>query len=168
MGVHLPDAIYASGETSEPERVFNTYGVRNLLDLDDTPKQASPGSIPSHVRMITMAPERPGALNTIRQLSQARIIMSIGHTAADYQQARAGIDAGATMITHLYNQMNGHHHREPGPLGVLGGVTDVNPRNDTRILKQAGDREDTHTKIRISVLSPMGITFIPLVSGWRI
>ena len=42
MGVHLLDAIHASGETSEPERVLNTYGVGNLLDLDDTPKQASP------------------------------------------------------------------------------------------------------------------------------
>ena len=135
MGVHLPDAIHKSGATSEPERVFETYGVGNLLKSDQLSKQASPGSIPSHVRMITMAPERPGALDTIRQLSQAGIIMSIGHTAADYQQARTAIDAGATMITHLYNQMNGHHHREPGPLGVLGGV-------------KAGDGEDTHTKNR--------------------
>jgi N-acetylglucosamine-6-phosphate deacetylase len=72
-----------------------------------------------------MAPERPGALDTIRQLGGQGILISIGHMAADYRQARAGIDAGAIMITHLYNQMNGHHHREPGPLGVLGGSTDV-------------------------------------------
>lgn len=80
MGVNLPDAIHASGEISELERVFNTYGVGNLLDLDNTSKQACPRSTPSHVRMITIAPERPGALNTIRQLSQVGIIMSIGHT----------------------------------------------------------------------------------------
>lgn len=48
--------------------------------------------------------------------------MSIGHMAADYNQAQAGICAGAKMITHLFNQMNGHHHREPGPLGVLGDI----------------------------------------------
>jgi N-acetylglucosamine-6-phosphate deacetylase len=139
MGVHLPDAIHASGTTSEPKRVLDTFGASNLLNPDDGSRLGSPKSIPSHVRMITIAPERPGALDTIKQLSQAGIIMSIGHTAANYQQARAGIDAGATMITHLYNQMNGHHHREPGPLGILGGATDVNSQNETRILEQAID-----------------------------
>jgi N-acetylglucosamine-6-phosphate deacetylase len=94
--------------------------------------------------MITIAPERPGALETIKQLSQAGIIMSIGHTVANYQQSRAGIDAGARMITHLYNQMNGHHHRQPGPLGKLGGATDVNPQNENKILEQ-----DRTEKMRI-------------------
>jgi len=79
-----------------------------------------------------MAPERPGALDTIRQLTEQGILISIGHTAADYQQTQAGIDAGAVMITHLYNQMNGHHHREPGPLGVLGGSTGVDPGTESK------------------------------------
>lgn len=123
MGVHLPDAIHASGTSSDPEVVSNTYGRSNLIAESDVPSKTKElGEIPSHVRMITLSPERPGALDTIRWLSAAGIVMSIGHMAADYEQARAGIRAGARMITHLFNQMNGHHHREPGPLGVLGGV----------------------------------------------
>lgn len=126
MGVHLPDAIHTSGTTSEPEVVSNTYGRSNLVAERKAPSQTKePGEIPSHVRMITMAPERPGALDSIRWLSSEGIVMSIGHMAADYEQARAGIRAGARMITHLFNQMNGHHHREPGPLGILGGAGDV-------------------------------------------
>jgi N-acetylglucosamine-6-phosphate deacetylase len=124
---------------------LQTYGASNLVNPDDMSQQASPGSISSHVRMITIAPERPGVLDTIKQLSQVGIIMSIGHTAASYQQSRAGIDAGATMITYLYYQMNGHHHRESGPLGILGGAMDVNPQNETSILEQAGDAEDLST-----------------------
>ncbi|KAJ5692745.1 carbohydrate esterase family 9 protein [Penicillium macrosclerotiorum] len=134
MGVHLPDAILATGSTSEPEKVFETYGAVNLIKLEGISSKKQCGSIPSHVRMITLAPERPGALDTIRKLSTQGITMSIGHMAASYAQSQSGIDAGATMITHLYNQMNGHHHREPGPLGLLSGVLDINPRNETKIL----------------------------------
>jgi N-acetylglucosamine-6-phosphate deacetylase len=85
--------------------------------------------------MITMAPERPGALTTITQLSNKGIVMSIGHMAATYPEAAAGIKAGAKMITHLYNQMNPHHHREPGPLGIISGATDIKPDNETKILQ---------------------------------
>lgn len=91
--------------------------------------------------MITMAPERPGALDTIARFSDEGIVMSIGHMAADYKQARAGIKAGAKMITHLYNQMNPHHHREPGPLGIIGGTTDIDPEKETKILTE----EHSHT-----------------------
>lgn len=45
------------------------------------------------------------------------------------------------MITQFYNQMNGHHHREPGPLGILDEATDVNPQNETGILEQAMDAD---------------------------
>lgn len=78
-----------------------------------------------------MAPERPGALDTIRWLSAEGLVLSIGHMAANYDQARTAIQAGAAMITHLFNQMNGHHHREPGPLGILGGADNIDPENDT-------------------------------------
>ncbi|KAJ5111581.1 carbohydrate esterase family 9 protein [Penicillium argentinense] len=130
MGVHLPDAIISSGKTSEPTHVFETYGMNNLFDES----YSFDGSISSNVRMITMAPERPGALDTITELSQKGIVMCIGHMAADYKQARAGIEVGATMITHLYNQMNPLHHRGPGPLGILGGAGDINPETEAKIL----------------------------------
>lgn len=99
-----------------------------------------PGFIPSNVRMVTLAPERPGALDTIKQLSSKGIVMSIGHMAADFHQARAGIEAGASMITHLYNQMNPHHHREPGPLGILSGRADLPNRLEGECAVDDGEK----------------------------
>ena len=72
-----------------------------------------------HLRMVTLAPERAGGLDAIRRLSAAGVIGAIGHTDATYDQARAALDAGATVGTHLFNAMRGLHHREPGPVAAL-------------------------------------------------
>jgi N-acetylglucosamine-6-phosphate deacetylase len=71
------------------------------------------------IRMITVAPELPHALPFIEQATAAGVVVAIGHTDATYAQARAGIDAGARVGTHLYNAMRGLHHREPGPIAAL-------------------------------------------------
>jgi N-acetylglucosamine-6-phosphate deacetylase len=72
-----------------------------------------------HVRMVTLAPELPGGLEAIRRLSAAGVVAAIGHTDATYDEARAALDAGATVGTHLFNAMRGLHHREPGPVAAL-------------------------------------------------
>jgi N-acetylglucosamine-6-phosphate deacetylase len=74
----------------------------------------------SPIKMVTLAPELPGALNAIAGLQQRNIIASIGHSAATYEEAKDGVNAGATMITHLFNAMNPLHHRNPGVFGLLG------------------------------------------------
>ena len=71
------------------------------------------------IRMITIAPELPGAIPAIQQIVSAEVIAAIGHTDADFETAMAGIDAGATVATHLSNAMRPLHHREPGALGAL-------------------------------------------------
>jgi len=71
------------------------------------------------LRMVTLAPERPGALDAIATLAEAGIVAALGHTTATWAQARAGIDAGATVATHLYNAMSPLHHREPGTVGAV-------------------------------------------------
>src|SRR5437762_8327066 len=58
------------------------------------------------LRLITLAPERPGALALIARLREAGVIVSIGHTDATFEQTVAAIDAGATLATHLYNAMS--------------------------------------------------------------
>ncbi len=70
------------------------------------------------VRVVTLAPERPGALAAISQLRDQGVIVSAGHTDATAEQVRGAADAGATMITHLFNAQRGLHHREPGVAGV--------------------------------------------------
>jgi N-acetylglucosamine-6-phosphate deacetylase len=70
------------------------------------------------VRLVTLAPERPGALALISRLRQAGVAVSIGHTDATFEQAVAAIDAGATLTTHLYNAMSPLNHRAPGTVGA--------------------------------------------------
>ena len=67
------------------------------------------------VKLITVAPELPGAIDYIRATS-ARVAM--GHTTADYATAMAAIEAGASCVTHTFNAMTPLHHREPGVLGA--------------------------------------------------
>jgi N-acetylglucosamine-6-phosphate deacetylase len=69
--------------------------------------------------MVTLAPERTGALEAIDLLVRHGIVAAIGHTDATYEQTRAGIAAGATVATHLFNGMRPPHHREPGPVFAL-------------------------------------------------
>ena len=70
------------------------------------------------LKLITLAPELEGALDAIPRLVARDVIVSIGHTDADYEQAVAGLKAGATMLTHLFNAMPPFHHRAPGPIGA--------------------------------------------------
>ena len=68
-----------------------------------------------NIKLITLAPELPGAIDYIRATS-ARVAM--GHTTADYATAMAAIEAGASCVTHTFNAMTPLHHREPGVLGA--------------------------------------------------
>ncbi|MDF5751442.1 N-acetylglucosamine-6-phosphate deacetylase [Spongiactinospora sp. TRM90649] len=72
-----------------------------------------------HVRMLTIAPELPGALDVIRDAVDAGVIAALGHSDASYEQTIAGIEAGGTVATHLYNAMPSLHHRAPGPIAAL-------------------------------------------------
>jgi N-acetylglucosamine-6-phosphate deacetylase len=71
------------------------------------------------VRLVTIAPELPGALDTIAYLVGHGVVAAIGHTDATYEQTLAGIAAGATVGTHVFNGMRPPHHREPGPVYAL-------------------------------------------------
>ena len=71
----------------------------------------------SQARMITVAPERPGALSLIRAASRQRLV-AIGHSDADAATARRAVDAGARLVGHLFNAMRGFHHRDESILNV--------------------------------------------------
>lgn len=70
-------------------------------------------------RMVTLATELPGGLDSVRLLAEHGVVAAIGHTDATYEQTRAAIDAGATVATHLFNAMPPLAHREPGPIAAL-------------------------------------------------
>ena len=69
--------------------------------------------------MMTLAPERPGALALIRDLHAHGEVASLGHTDADYETVIAAANAGARSATHLFNAMRGLHHRQPGAVGAV-------------------------------------------------
>jgi N-acetylglucosamine-6-phosphate deacetylase len=71
------------------------------------------------VRMVTLAPERDGAIGAVRQLVEAGVAVAVGHTDATYAQTRAAIEAGASVGTHLFNAMRPIDRREPGPVVAL-------------------------------------------------
>ncbi|GAB3885574.1 N-acetylglucosamine-6-phosphate deacetylase [Microbispora bryophytorum] len=72
-----------------------------------------------HVRMLTIAPELPNALDVIRDAAAEGVAAALGHSDATYEQTIEGIDAGATVATHLYNAMPPLGHRAPGPIAAL-------------------------------------------------
>jgi len=71
-----------------------------------------------HLKLLTLAPELPGALDAIRRLISRGVAVSIGHTNATFNEAAAGIAAGARMFTHLFNAMRPLHHRDPGVIAA--------------------------------------------------
>jgi N-acetylglucosamine-6-phosphate deacetylase len=71
------------------------------------------------IRMVTIAPERPGALAAIEQFVDAGVVVAVGHTEATYEQTRAALAAGASVGTHLFNAMRPIDRREPGPVIAL-------------------------------------------------
>jgi N-acetylglucosamine-6-phosphate deacetylase len=93
------------------------------------PAEIQPPSIPlferfqqaarGHIRLMTIAPEIPGALELIAYATQTGVRVSIGHSDATAEQARAAIAAGANSATHTFNAMRRLDHREPGIAGVV-------------------------------------------------
>lgn len=92
--------------------------VNGISDISDCYGPANIDS--SAIKLVTLAPELPGALSCIPELNNRGIIVSIGHSEASYEEAKAGIKSGASMITHLFNAMRPLHHRNPGIFGLLG------------------------------------------------
>ncbi len=83
-----------------------------------TPSLINRWSASRGLALVTMAPELPGALEVIEALVGRGVVVSAGHTAATVAELRQGLDAGVTMLTHLWNAMTPLGHREPGPVGA--------------------------------------------------
>jgi N-acetylglucosamine-6-phosphate deacetylase len=77
------------------------------------------------LRQVTLAPELPGGIDAIRQFVGAGVKVAVGHTNIDFDGAREAFAAGASILTHAFNAMNGIHHRAPGPIIAAMASPDV-------------------------------------------
>jgi N-acetylglucosamine-6-phosphate deacetylase len=110
LGVHTEGPFIAPrrrGAHSEPAIIPPTPGA--VTDLIT----AAAGQL----TMVTLAPEREGGLAAVARLAGAGVLVSVGHSDATAAQVSAAADAGARMVTHLYNAQRPLHHREPGVVG---------------------------------------------------
>ena len=116
LGLHLegPWLSKAKKGTHDPAliRLPDAAMVQYLCDNADV------------ITKVTLAPENAGS-DVIRQLTDAGIIVSAGHSNATYEEAKAGFTAGVSFATHLYNAMPTFAGREPGLIGALFDSPDV-------------------------------------------
>ncbi|MGH3318894.1 MAG: N-acetylglucosamine-6-phosphate deacetylase [Streptosporangiaceae bacterium] len=110
LGVHLEGPFLSA-------RRRGAHNEAWLVDPDPRTLDALLSAAPGLVRAVTLAPERTGGLDAVRRLVEAGVVVSVGHSDATSAQVGAAADAGATLVTHLYNGQRGFHHREPGVVG---------------------------------------------------
>ena len=110
LGVHLEGPFLGGAPGAhvvEHLRPVDLVWLRGLLERR-----------PGLVRIVTLAPEADPGFAGTRMLCAAGAVVAIGHTTATYDEARAAADAGATLVTHLFNGMGPFNHRAPGVAGA--------------------------------------------------
>lgn len=112
LGIHLEGPFISAAKCGvhPPE-----YLIPPTVDLFERILDASGGTL----KMMTIAPEIPGAADVIRHAHERGVYTSLGHSNATFEEAASGIAAGAVSATHTFNAMRALDHREPGILGAV-------------------------------------------------
>ena len=111
VGLHLEGPFLSTAKKGAQNGEF-------LHDPDSAMLRRLQKAAEGCVKLVTVAPEQPGAMDFIRAAVADGIAVSVGHTTADYDTAAAAFAAGADHATHLYNGMPPLHHRSPGVIGA--------------------------------------------------
>jgi N-acetylglucosamine-6-phosphate deacetylase len=111
-GLHLEGPFLAAARCGAQD-------PRHMIAPDVAAFASLHAAAAGQLRVITLAPELPGATDLITAAVQAGVIAAVGHTDATADVTSAAVDAGASHATHLFNGMRPLHHREPGPVGAL-------------------------------------------------
>ena len=110
--------VHFEGPFISPERC-GAHDPALLRDPDPTEVRKLIDAARGSAKMMTLAPERPGGLESVRMLADSGVIAAVGHTDSTYEAAKEAVEAGATVATHLFNAMPGLSHRTPGPVAAL-------------------------------------------------
>ena len=111
-GIHLEGPFLSAARCGAQD-------PRHLLAPDVAAFERLRAAAAGYLRVVTIAPELPGAAELIKAATRAGVTAAIGHTDATAEVASAAVDLGATHATHLFNGMRPLHHREPGAAGAL-------------------------------------------------
>ncbi|NEN04391.1 N-acetylglucosamine-6-phosphate deacetylase [Diaminobutyricibacter tongyongensis] len=111
IGSHLEGPFLDPGHKGAHDPALLVNAGRDAVDRL---LAAAGGSL----KQITLAPEREGGMDAVRRFTEAGVAVAVGHTGADYAQTLAAFDAGASILTHAFNGMDGIHHRAPGPVAA--------------------------------------------------
>lgn len=114
LGAHL-DGPFISREKSGGHSTADIQDVVSVSVMDATYGEGWR----KVTKVVALAPELAGAQDVIADLTKDGIIVSLGHSAASYCQGKAAVNAGATMLSHLFNAMPAFHHRDPSLVGLL-------------------------------------------------
>ncbi len=111
-GVHLEGPFFnVEFKGAQPEQFISSPSIDQYKEMVKDAEDV--------VKMISLAPEKEGAMDLIKYVTKQGVVASIGHTAATYDIALKSFDAGITHATHTFNGMRGFNHREPGVVGAV-------------------------------------------------
>ena len=111
LGIHL------EGPFINPVRA-GAQPLKDIMTPDFHLLQAWQEKAGGHIRQVTLAPELEGSASLISYLKKEKVIASIGHSDASYDEVMKAKISGVSCVTHLFNQMSGLHHREAGVAGA--------------------------------------------------
>jgi N-acetylglucosamine-6-phosphate deacetylase len=133
LGIHIEGPFISHAKRgAHAERDL----VQPTVDLFNRMWEASEG----HIRLMTIAPELPGASEVIVRAIKLGVRVSLGHSNAGVEDARRGVRLGATSATHTFNAMRRFDHRDPGILGVV-------LNNDTLFAEMICDGLHVHPEV---------------------
>ncbi len=150
-GVHLEGPFLGGAPGAHPARLIVPIDMEWIAAL------------PDHVRLVTLGPEQSMAPVAVDLLHRRGVVVSLGHSLADEAETLTAVDAGATMVTHLFNGMGPLHHREPGIAAV--GLTD--PRLTVGLI---ADGVHVHPRMIRLAFAACGAARVALVTdavAWR-
>ena len=111
-GIHLEGPWLSSARCG-------AHDMTQLRDPDPAEIDSLLAAADGTIRMVTIAPELPGADVAIERFVDAGVIVAVGHTDASYEETKRALQLGATVGTHVFNGMRPLHHRDPGPALAL-------------------------------------------------
>ena len=120
-------------------------------------------ALPAHVRLVTLGAEQPLATDAIRQLRQQRITVSIGHSRPSTGEFEAAVEAGASMVTHLYNAMSGADHRAPG----LAAFALTEPGVRTGLIVDLVHVHPRMVRLAFAAQPPGSVVLVTDATAWR-